>query len=230
METNSNFRLKTHLAGFGLFGLRLLGILLVTASLGFSQEPTPGATPMLSSGPVPPPINPAQNTPAPSATPSPGPVAASGTLVSGTVNGNALEKAPKGGGGKEKQPRTDAVYSALVLATNDQGASTTAATPELVPLVPRLKSIFGYNRFDLVGSHTEVMDNPDEHWLIPSKSFSLSIKSKREKNFSYLLNLQLFQEAKMLAGFDAKLNRESPIFIRGPLCGKGQLVIVLIVR
>ena len=137
----------------------------------------------------------------------------------------SLEKAAKGG--KQSQ-KLDSVYSALVFATNEESAAPT--TPELMPLVPRLKSIFGYNRFELVGSHTEVMDNPDEHWLVPSKSFSLSIKSKREKNSSYVLNLQMFHETKMLASFDAKLGRESPILIRGPLCGKGQLVIVLIVR
>ena len=219
METNSNFRLKTHVAGFALLSL----ILATTTGSLFSQEPTPATTlPAVSSGPMTAPGDPAQTSPAPSASPSPAPA-----VVSGSLSVSPVEKAPKGPG-KEKQP--DMVYSALVLATNDQGASTPTASPELLPLVPRLKSIFGYNRFDLVGSHTELMDNPDEHWLVPSKSFSLSIKSKREKNFSYLLNLQLFQETKMLAGFDAKLNRESPIFVRGPLCGKGQLVIVLIVR
>jgi hypothetical protein len=125
-------------------------------------------------------------------------------------------------------PRTDCIFSALVLATNAE--ITSQPGPELLPLIPRLKSIFGYNHFELVGSHTELMDDPDEHWLIPSKIFSLSIKSKREKNSCYVLNLQLFQETKMLTGFDAKLGLGCPIFIRGPLYGKGQLVIVVIAK
>jgi len=161
------------------------------------------------------------------ATASPNPAA-----VTGTNEVPAKGKAPKEPKGSKDKLKPDAIYSALVLATNVEGTppATPIATPELEPLVPRLKSIFGYNHFELVGSHTELMDNPDEHWLVPSKTFSLSIKSKREKNFSYLLNLQLFQDSKMLAGFDAKLGRECPILVRGPLYGKGQLIIVVIVR
>ena len=124
--------------------------------------------------------------------------------------------------------QAESIFSALVLATNAENPST--PNPALAELVPRLKSVFGYNQFELVGSHTELMDETDEHWLVPTKLFSLSVKSKRENNSSYLLNLELFQDSKLLTRFDAKLGVKNPIFIRGPLCGKGQLVVVIVLN
>lgn len=166
-----------------------------------------------------------------SASPSASPVAAASAAAPvksvPSKQAPSLEKFAGPKSGKEK-PRVDYIFSALVVATN--GEIVTPLPPEMASLAPKLKTIFGYKNLELVGSHTELMDDPNECWLIPSKSFSLSIKSNREKNASYLLNLQLFQETKMLASFDAKLGTESPIVIRGPLCPKGQVVIVVIVK
>ena len=188
------------------FKRHLTGFLLCAAMnlTGFGQSPSPAGSPLITGSSV----------------------ALAETPV---TKREALspEKTAPSKSGRDKQG-ADYVFSALVLATNSEIPSQPA--PELAPLVPKLKSIFGYNHFELVGSHTELMDDPNEHWLVPSKMFSLSIKSKREKKPSYLLNLQLFQGSKMLAGFDAKLGAECPIFVRGPLYGKGQLVIVVSVK
>jgi hypothetical protein len=171
--------------------------------------------------------------PAAAAATVPGAILASGTALAGSGTGATAALACGSSQApslvpKKAKPRTDSIFSALVLATNVEQPAP--PPPELAGFAPRLKTVFGYNSLELVGSHTELMDQSDERWLVPSKLFSLSIKSKKEKNASYLLNLQLFQETKMLAGFDAKLGTESPIFIRGPQYGKGQLVIVVEVK
>ena len=44
------------------------------------------------------------------------------------------------------------------------------------------------------------------------------------------MNLQLFQEQKLLFETEAKLSKRSPIVARGPQVGEGQLVLVLLVE
>jgi hypothetical protein len=44
------------------------------------------------------------------------------------------------------------------------------------------------------------------------------------------LNLQLFQEHKLLLETDAKLSKSSPLVIRGPQVGDGQLVLLLVLE
>jgi len=122
----------------------------------------------------------------------------------------------------------DKIWSGVVLATNAE--SPAAPVEELVLIDEKLKTIFGYNQFELVGRHVELMDDPSERWLIPSKIFCLRVATKRGGGKTYLLKLQLFQRTKMLAEFDAKVTAQSPLVIRGPLCGKGQLLFVLMVR
>lgn len=129
-------------------------------------------------------------------------------------------------------PAVDRIWSAVVLATNP---STPKAPPaELREFAPRLKRVFGYSQFDLVGAAEEKIDDRTESWLVPSPSFWLSVKARRavskETRGGYLLNLELFQDKRPLLETEAKLAPGSPLFIRGPLYGNGQLIIVLQVQ
>ena len=123
---------------------------------------------------------------------------------------------------------SDAIWSGVVLATNVEKPAAPAS--ELAPIQDKLKSIFGYNQFEMVGRHVELMDEPCERWLIPSNIFCLRVNSKIGKDKTYLLKLQLFQRTKMLTEFDAKVTAQSPLVIRGPLCKNGQLLFVLMVQ
>jgi hypothetical protein len=126
----------------------------------------------------------------------------------------------------------DKIWSALVVATN--AASPKDAPAELREFAPRLKRIFGYNQFDIIGDATVVVDVGTESWLVPSQSFWLGAKARRclskEARGGYLLNLQLFHDKRPLVDTEAKLAPGSPLFIRGPQYGKGQLIIVLQVQ
>ena len=147
------------------------------------------------------------------------------------------------------------VWSALVLATNEDQPKS--PPHELAHFVPKLEKIFGYNQFELIGQHTEKMDDPNECWLIPSKDFFLRVDTKtiagkdaekigekekektekadkadkgKEKEKTYVLKLALFQDTKQLLEFETKLASQSPLFIRGPMYAGGQLIIVLLVK
>jgi hypothetical protein len=120
------------------------------------------------------------------------------------------------------------IWSGVVFATN---VETPAPPPdELIPFLEKLKSVFGYNQFEVVGRHIELMDQPVERWLVPSKIFCLRVNSKQAGANGYVLKLQLFQRTKMLTEFEAKVTTQSPLVIRGPLCGNGQLLFVLMLQ
>ena len=123
----------------------------------------------------------------------------------------------------------DRIWSGLVLATNVPAPHDPPT--ELREFAARLKRIFGYNQFQLAGSAANVIDDDGEKWLVPSRNFSLSVRARRatskEARGGYLLNLQLFQNQRPLVDTEAKLAPGSPLFIRGPACGAGHLIIVL---
>ena len=69
-----------------------------------------------------------------------------------------------------------------------------------------------------------------EDWLTSSKYFSLYIDAKGETDVGYLLKLKLFQEKSVLLEAETKLSKASPLVIKGPQVGDGQLLLVLVVQ
>jgi hypothetical protein len=125
----------------------------------------------------------------------------------------------------EPSPTPSRIWSGLVLATNN---AHPAQPPERLRTVAgKLKNIFGYNQFEIIGEYSEKMDDPNESWLIPSKDFYLSVKGHTVPGQNYPMKIVLFQNRRRLAELEAHVSAESPLFIRGPLYAHGQLVIVL---
>ncbi len=122
----------------------------------------------------------------------------------------------------------DTIWSGIVLGTNV--APARELSPEIARLHGQLKDVFGYNQFRLLREHTELMDSPVERWLLPGKFFSLRITSARKMDLGYRVHLKIFQQKTMLAETEANLGLRSPVFIRGPLFGRGQLIFILSVR
>jgi len=123
--------------------------------------------------------------------------------------------------------QADVVWSALIYATNEKTPLPPPA--ELAAFSQKLQHIFGYNQLQLLSQHREIMDSRSEHWLLPGKGFNLRVDTKIAKE-NYLLDLQLYQEKRMVVQTIALLARRSPIFLRGPLYDAGQLIIVLAVE
>ncbi len=120
------------------------------------------------------------------------------------------------------------VWSALVLATNEK--NPTEPTGPLGKIEDSLENVFGYNQFTIIGQTTRVIDDPAEHWLIPGRKFSVRVALKKSEHTGFLLRLHLFQEKKFLLETQARLALHSPLIIRGPLYGHGQLLLIFMVK
>ena len=127
---------------------------------------------------------------------------------------------------------TDRIWSGVILATNPEAPK--AIPRELREYEASLKRVFGYSQFIIVGTATEPIDEETEHWLLPVHSYSLDVKARRavskEARGGYLLNVELFQDKRPLVMTEAKLAPRSPLFIRGPECGNGEIIIILQVQ
>lgn len=120
------------------------------------------------------------------------------------------------------------VWSGLVVATN-------APRPPVPPMEMRhiagtLSRTFGYNYFSLIGQSRKTLKSGEENWMARSKHFSLRVDARGVVRNGYRLNLQLFQDRQVLLETDATLSKSSPLVIRGPQIGAGQLLLLLIVE
>ncbi len=120
------------------------------------------------------------------------------------------------------------VWTGIVFANNVSNPAPTP--PELTGIQSALRRTFGYNQFRLIGQSRKVLRKGDEDWMAASKYFSLHVDSKGPKDSGYLLDLQLFQEKKLLLETEARLSKLSPLVIRGPFVGNGQLLLLLMIR
>ena len=120
------------------------------------------------------------------------------------------------------------VWSGIVIASNSGPPEPTPA--ELTPLETTLRQLFGYTRLHLIGEARKTLKSGQEDWLATTKYFALRVDSRGQKDGAYVLNLKLLQEDKVLLETDAQLSKASPLVIRGPQIGDGQLVIVLMVQ
>jgi hypothetical protein len=120
------------------------------------------------------------------------------------------------------------VWSGLVVATNVERPEPAPA--ELNRLENTLKELFGYNQFALIGQARKTLSKGDEDWMASSKYFALKVDSRGSTSTGYQLNLQLFQEKNLLLETEAKLSKKSPLVIKGPLVGNGQLLLLLVVQ
>ena len=132
-------------------------------------------------------------------------------------------------GGAGAARSSEVVWSGLVIANN-------VAKPDPIPeelnrMEGTLKELFGYNQFKVIGQSRSAVVTGSEDWLAQSKYFSLHVDSREGSDKTgYRLNLKLFQEKSHLLETEAKLSKASPLVIKGPLVGDGQLLLLLIVQ
>jgi hypothetical protein len=120
------------------------------------------------------------------------------------------------------------VWSGLVMAEN-----VTQPQPipsELTRIEGLLKRFFGYNEFQVIGQSQKTLKTGQEDWLATSKFFGLHVDARGETQGGYVLNLKLYKEKELLLETEAKLSKRSPLVIKGPQVGGGQLLLVLVVQ
>jgi hypothetical protein len=120
------------------------------------------------------------------------------------------------------------VWSGLIIAENVEHPAPVPA--ELVPIEQTLKRLFGYNQFEIIGQSRKTLKTGQEDWLASSKYFALHVDARGEEASGYLLNLKLYKENEVLLELGTKLSRHSPLVIKGPFVGKGQLLLVLMIE
>jgi hypothetical protein len=125
-------------------------------------------------------------------------------------------------------PAAHVVWSGLVIAQN---APQPAPIPsELTQIEQTLKVLFGYNQFQVIGQSSKTLKTGEEDWLASSKYFALHVDAQGETDAGYTVNLKLYKEQELLLETDAKLSTQSPLVIKGPQVGDGQLLLVLLVK
>jgi hypothetical protein len=122
----------------------------------------------------------------------------------------------------------ETVWSGLVIAENV--AEPQPIPAELTRIEGSLKKFFGYNQFQVIGQSQKTLRTGQEDWLATSKFFGLHVDARGESEANYVLNLKLYKEKELLLETDAKLSKRSPLVIKGPQVGSGQLLLVLVVQ
>ncbi len=130
----------------------------------------------------------------------------------------------------------EVVWSGLVMADN---ASTPTKIPaELERIEPTLKELFGYNHFDVIGQSRNRLVTGQEDWqAASSKHFVLHVDAQGPNEGGYIVNLKLVQHEtteppsdQLVLETATKLSKRSPLVIKGPQVGDGQLLLVLVVQ
>lgn len=110
--------------------------------------------------------------------------------------------------------------------------------PHPMPAAPRpmhqlhatLQRTFGYNQFEVIGQSHRILRNGQGDWLAASKHFSLHVDTRGVTRDGYRVHLKLYQDRQILLETDATLSQSSPLVIRGPQVGSGQLLLLLVAQ
>ena len=122
------------------------------------------------------------------------------------------------------------MWGALVYASAEGSGNKEAPRPPkgMEDLSERLGKVFEFSHFEILGQHTQDIFREYESWLVPSRDLFLKVDSKGPAPGGGLkLNLQFWQDQKVLVKTDAVLKAESPLFIGGPKWREGRLIFVL---
>src|ERR1044071_2613809 len=125
-------------------------------------------------------------------------------------------------------PAALVVWSGLVIAENS--AQPTPVPPQLTRIEQTLKELFGYNQFQVIGQSTKTLKTGEGDWLASSKYVGLHVNARGETPAGYVVDLKLYKEKDLLLETETKLSKRSPLVIKGPLVGGGELLLVLVVE
>src|ERR687891_2727845 len=122
----------------------------------------------------------------------------------------------------------ETVWSGLVMAENVTQPQSIPS--ELTRIERLLKKFFGYNQFQVIGQSQKTLKTGQEDWLATSKFFGLHVDARGETQGGFVFNLKLYKGKELLLETEAKLSKRSPLVIKGPQVGGGQLLLVLVVQ
>lgn len=121
------------------------------------------------------------------------------------------------------------LWGALVYAA-DEGLMPGGMPPELRRHSRALARVFGYRQYEIVGQQVSSVVAADESWLLPGGDFSVAVRRLDGAGSRWRGELQLYQGRRLLVRTEVELASGAPIFVRGPLYRRGQLILVFELR
>jgi hypothetical protein len=122
----------------------------------------------------------------------------------------------------------DSVWGCLLYASND--GQKTDIPVRLSRYEQRLNTAFGYSKLHLLGEGQTAVKSPDQNWLVFGGDIKIQFTSlQRNEEGQFLVGLEIFQGNKQVVETQARVGRDSPLFIRGPEWRNGKIIIVVMV-
>lgn len=133
---------------------------------------------------------------------------------------------------EEKGAATEAkVWGALIYAGEGEVNGVEQPSPAFESLKPRLAKVFKTEKFTVIAQHQQKIFKEYESWVVPSKELYLKIDSRGPaEGGGTKLDLQVWQDEKVLAKTDAVLKEDRPLFVGGPKWRGGRLIFVVMLE
>lgn len=122
----------------------------------------------------------------------------------------------------------NSVWGGLVLATNQPGQ--TSGRYDTHPYARRFRKIFGYRYYELLGKDRQLIRAQGGNRLRLGREFHARLRYLGPKRNGLAFALELYRQDRKVVESNVILGRDSPLVIRGPQWGKGQLLFLLMVR
>ncbi len=117
-------------------------------------------------------------------------------------------------------------WSCLLYASNSVGPSELPV--RLVTYGPRLRRSFGFSNYHLLAQHEIAVGDGAEMPLLSERGIHVTITSlSRASDGRYVVGLLFVEGERRIMETEARVGRESPLFIRGPEWRDGQVIIVV---
>jgi len=127
-----------------------------------------------------------------------------------------------------KSHAAESIWGCLLYASND--GQRTDIPDRLSRYEQRLNTAFGYSKLHLLGEGQTTVKSPDQNWLIFGGDIKIQFTSlQKNEQGQFLVGLELFQGNKQVIETQARVGRDSPLFIRGPEWRNGKIIIVVMV-
>ena len=133
---------------------------------------------------------------------------------------------------EDKGAATEAkVWGALIYAGDGKVKGVEKTSPAFEALKPRLAKVFKTEKFTVIAQHQQKIFKEYESWVVPSKELYLKIDSRGPaEGGGTKLDLQVWQDEKVLAKTDAVLKENRPLFVGGPKWRGGRLIFVVMLE
>ena len=120
----------------------------------------------------------------------------------------------------------ETVWGCLLYASND--GQKTDIPARLAQYGNRLNNAFGYSNLHVLGQGQTLVKTVEQNWLIFGGDIKIQFTSlQKTADGKYLVGLELFQGEKQVIETQARVSRDSPLFIRVPEWREGQIIIVV---